>query len=170
MSAAAVIDSTEFARAGLELRGSLLVAELARLTESLFDTEGTLSYEVRGGIDDLSRPRLTVKIEGPLNLRCQRCLESLQYAVDVSNTLLVVPAGAAPLEEIEDPEAPETIDADEELDLVALIEDEVLLSLPLAPRHTEGACLSRLVEHQNEVEPRSAFARLATLKQASDKR
>jgi len=170
MSAAAVIDSIEFARAELELRGSLLVAGLFRLTDSLFDTEGTLHYELRGGVDELNRPHLTVKVEGPLNLQCQRCLERLQYAVDVSNTLVVVPPGAQPVEEIEDPEAPDTIDANAELDVAALIEDEVLLSLPLAPRHAEWACLGRLDQHHDAEEPRSAFAQLAALKQASDKR
>jgi uncharacterized protein len=170
MSAAAVIDSVEFARAELRVRGSLLVADLSRLTDSLFDTQGTLDYEVKGGVDELNRPQLAVKVEGPLNLQCQRCLEALQYAVNVSNTLVIVPPGAQPVDEIEDPEAPDTIDADAELDVAALVEDEVLLSLPLAPRHAEGVCQSRLDLHQDDSEPRSAFAQLAALKQASDKR
>ncbi len=168
MSAAAVIDSIEFARAQHELRGSLPVAELSRLVDSLFDTRGTLHYELSGGVDDLNRPQLTVKVEGPLNLQCQRCLEALPYAVDVSNTLVIVSPGAQLAEELDDPEAPDTIDADDALDVAALLEDEVLLSLPLAPRHAEGACQSRLDPHPNGVEPRSAFAQLAALKQASD--
>lgn len=170
MSVAAVIDSTEFARARLELRGVFQVAELSRLTDSLFDTDGTLLYEVTGGVDELNRPQLRVKVEGPLNLQCQRCLEALKYSVDVSNTLVVTPPGTPSVEEIDDPEAPDTIDADDELDVAALIEDEVLLSLPLAPRHADGTCRSRLDPPQDAVEPRSAFAQLAALKQASDKR
>jgi uncharacterized protein len=48
------------------------------------------------------------------------------------------------------------------LDLLALIEDEVILSLPLAPRHDEGQCES--VERRKSDEKPSPFAVLAKLK------
>lgn len=31
--------------------------------------------------------------------------------------------------------------ADPELDVLTLVEDEILLSLPVAPRHAEGGCV-----------------------------
>ena len=164
MSAAAVIDSLEFARAGGELRGSLPVSGLKRLEDVLFDTEGTLGYELRGGRDGRNRPELEVKIGGPLHLQCQRCLGPLQYDVDIANRLLIVAPGAPHDAELDDPEGPDMIEADVELEVAGLIEDEVLLSLPLAPRHPEGACASVLDSSRRTDGVPKAFAQLAALK------
>lgn len=168
MSAAAVIDSLEFARAGEELRGSLSVTGLKRLEDVLFDTQGRLEYELRGGRDERNRPRLEVKVGGSLHLQCQRCLGLLHYDVGIANRLLVVPRGAQGDDELDDPEGPDMIEAEAELDVAGLIEDEVLLSLPLAPRHPEGACTSALDGARPGNGVPKAFAQLAALKDRSN--
>jgi uncharacterized protein len=164
MSAAAVIDALEFARALQELRGSLPVVSLRRLEDVLFDGEGSLEYAVRGSRDDRNRPQLELQITGGLHLQCQRCLGMLEYDVAERNTLLVVQRGADPEEDIDDPDAADTIEATPELDVAALIEEEVLLSLPLAPRHPEGTCQSRFGSMLEGAEPPKPFAELAALK------
>jgi uncharacterized protein len=169
MSAAAVIDSLEFARAQQELRGSVQVAELTRLADVLFDTSGTVEYGVRGTRDERNRPQLVLTVTGVLHLQCQRCLGLLEYDLQVGNTLLLVPRGAEPDDDMEDPDTPDIIEANAELDVVSLVEDEVLLSLPLAPRHPEGTCESRL-QGSTEAVRSSPFAELAALKRARDTR
>jgi uncharacterized protein len=164
MSAAGVIDSLEFAHAEQQLHGSLPVESLNRLEDVLFDPHGRLVYEVRGSLDERNRPRLELKIGGNLHLQCQRCLGLLEYDVDVVNTLLLVPPGAPADPEVDDPEAPDVIEASPELDVAGLIEDEVLLSLPLAPRHPEGACASRLARGADAKARPMPFAELAALK------
>jgi uncharacterized protein len=163
MSAAAVIDALEFARGQQELRGSLPVRTLARLEDVLFDGEGHLDYLLRGSKDDRNRPQLQVEATGRLHLQCQRCLGLLDYDVAARNTLLLLPQGVEP-EDIDDPEAPDAIEADPELDVAGLIEDEVLLSLPLAPRHPEGTCENRVGSRLEGAEPPKPFAELAALK------
>jgi uncharacterized protein len=165
MSAAAVIDSLVFARAEQFVVGSLPVANLKRLEDVLFDNEGAVSYEVRGGRSARNRPQLELRITGRLHLQCQRCLGLLNYAVDVTNILLLVANGSQADDEADDPEAPDVIEATPELDVAGLIEDEVLLSLPLAPRHPEGACASRIGHAVGEdAQLQTAFAKLAGLK------
>ena len=164
MSAAAVIDTLEFARGGQKLRGSLPVVALKRLEDILFDTQGELEYALRGARDARHRPQIEVEVEGLLHLQCQRCLGLLEYAADVKNTLLVVPAGAGADDELDDPEGPDVIECQPALDVAALVEDEVLLSLPLAPRHADGACRSRLETNDGAAQERSPFAQLAALK------
>jgi uncharacterized protein len=170
MSALAAIDSLEFARAEQELSGSLPVTGLKRLHDCLHDVTGQIDYQIRGGRDERGLPQLQVHITGSLQLQCQRCLGQLDYSVDVRNTLLVVTRGAAQAEDIEDPEAPDSIESDPELVVADLIEDELLLSLPLSPRHAEGACASRLHELTGDGRQESAFARLAALKDIGKKR
>ena len=165
MSAAAVIDALEFARGEQQLAGSSPVATLQRLEDVLFDTEGNLDYILRGSKDERNRPQLEIEVDGQLHLQCQRCLGALDYDVAVRNRLLLLPRGVEP-EDLDDPEAPDAIEVSPELDIEALIEDEVLLSLPLAPRHPEGSCQSRLRSRVEATEPPKPFAELAALKRS----
>jgi uncharacterized protein len=169
MSAAGVIDSLEFARSGQALAGELPLSGLERLHDVLIETGGVLRYALRGDRDERNRPQLHLAIDGELRLQCQRCLEALDYPIAVRSTLLLIPRGEQADEMLDDPEAPDAIEASDELDVGQLIEDEVLLSLPLSPRHAEGACLSRTRVHEDGAEAPSAFSQLAALKRASDK-
>jgi uncharacterized protein len=170
MSAAAVIDALEFARAQQQLHGSLPAEGLQRLHDVLFDTQGSLDYEVRGTRDERKRPQLELRISGGLHLQCQRCLGLLEYSVDVENTLLLVAPGTGPEEDADDPDGPDIIEADPELDVAGLIEDEVLLSLPLAPRHPEGSCENRVASRLQGAAPPKPFAELAALKRPRNTR
>ena len=165
MSAPAVIDCLEFARSGQTQHGSLPVASLRRLEDALYDSEGDLDYELKGTRDERNRPQLSLTIEGHLHLQCQRCLGPLHYAVEIANTLLVLSEPQSD-QQLADPEAPDAIESSPELDVAGLIEDEVLLSLPLAPRHPAGVCTSRLAQRDDSGESKSAFAKLASLKNA----
>ncbi len=138
MSARAVIDSLEFARAGQRLCGVAPVCELARLADSLFDTGGELKYELTGGTDAKQRLRLELVVTGTINLTCQRCLGSLTYAVELSTILLVLTGEAGgETAEIDDLDG---VPAAAHTDVWSLVEDEVLLAIPLAPRHAEDLC------------------------------
>ena len=161
-SAQTVIDSLEFARVGQTLRGSLPLAGLTRLKDSLADAHGTVEFEVKGGHDARHRPTLMVAIHGMLHLQCQRCLEALDYPLRALNTLLLVAAGAAAAGEL-DEEDTEWIEASRELDVATVVEDEILLGLPYAPKHPEGACRPHGTV-VGEGAAASAFARLAALK------
>ena len=165
MSAQTVIDSLEFARAGQELRSSLPVTGLARLKDGLFDPAGVVQFALRGGCDEERRPILRVEISGSLHLQCQRCLGMLEYPLYVCNTLLLVRPGADLSATADDPEAPDCIEASTQTDVVELIEDEILLSLPFAPRHAEESCQSVLAQAgEREADQPSVFAGLAGLK------
>jgi uncharacterized protein len=79
----------------------------------------------------------------------------------VESILLVLSAGgAAQSAEIDDLDG---VAADPHTDVWGLVEDEVLLAVPLAPRHEEGWCATA-VEAKDE-RTQSPFAVLARLKQ-----
>jgi len=94
-----------------------------------------VTYRVQGTRDERGRPALRVKVEGTLQLRCQRCLEPLPFEVKVEDLLVL----AATLSEIHaepaDAYAPDRIVAGKEMPVRELIEDELILALPYAPRH-----------------------------------
>lgn len=161
MSARALIDSVEFARAGEILNGSVPVSKLARLADSLFDGAGVLQFELKGARDARQRLRLHLAVDGSIDLQCQRCLGKLVYPVSTQTNLLVLTGDtAADSGEIDDLDG---VPAAADTDVWALVEDEVLLALPLAPRHAEGEC-SPAVKEAGEAMA-SPFAALAGLKQ-----
>jgi len=163
MPAQTVIDSLEFARTGQVLRGSLPVPGLLRLRDSLAEAPGEVEFMVQGGHDARRRPILSLDISGTLRLQCQRCLGALDYPLRLANTLLLVGAAAAAGGDPENGDA-EWIEASAKLDVAALVEEEILLSLPYAPRHEEGQCEQGQTAAKDGAGS-SAFAKLVALKQ-----
>jgi uncharacterized protein len=135
MSHQPVIDGLEFARAAARLQGAWPVAEFLRLHDALRSTAGTLRYELRGVPEQQGRPVLRLKVDGALQLTCQRCLGALEFPLQLEVSLRLAASqeemDAEPLEA----EGPESIVAGKEMRVQALVEDEVLLAIPIAPRH-----------------------------------
>jgi len=134
-----VIDGLEFARAGASLQGAWPIREFARLREALASQDGDLAYELRGGKDRNDRLALRLKVRGSLQLVCQRCLGAMEYPVRVDSELVLASSqeqiDAEPLEI----GGPDWVLAGREMALRELIEDELLLAVPQAPRHAKCA-------------------------------
>ena len=132
-----VIDSLEFAREGGRLEGDVPVVAFPRLVDVLVDDNGSLHWELAGKRDDGGRHTLTLRLQGNLSLRCQRCLETVAWPVDLESRLLLVPPGGEwPDDDLADDRS-DAIEADRALALLPLVEEEVLLALPIAPRHED---------------------------------
>jgi uncharacterized protein len=160
MSRRVIIDSLVFARGNGSLQGELPVADLARVLDLLTDSAGNLAYRVQGQIGPLnsgrSRPQLVLEVDGALSVCCQRCLEGIDYPVRIRSLLeLVRDEEELTQEEIED-DSKDFLTAQKELDVVALIEDEVILDLPVAPRH-ENCVLPDSGERSEELSPFSVL-------------
>ena len=158
----AVVDSVAFARESGELRATVAVAELARLRDALFDQSGAIAYELSGHADREGNPSLRLVLGGELVLRCQRCLGPVRCRFDVVRNFMLVPAGQALSDPADEAEDTEQLYADPKLDVIALVEDEVILGLPMVAGHEEGACAapSPKAEAGMRESPFSALARL----------
>ena len=153
-------DPIRFAREGRRLTSVVRFAEMERLSDVLLDQQGELEYSILGEQGDDDKPYLRVIASGVLNLRCQRCLERVEWPVSVERLLQLVPAGRPiPDEELEI-DAFDAIEALPDMDALALVEDELLLSLPIAPRHE--SC--EPPRPKDGVEKESPFAALAALR------
>ena len=135
MSQRIVIDSLSFARDARILEGELPVAGFERIQDGLTENVGVIRYRIEGGLGERNRPQLHLQLDGVLSLCCQRCLEGIEYPLQVSNVLeFVGNEDELTQEEIED-DSRDFLPAQSEVDVVALIEDEIILDLPSAPRH-----------------------------------
>lgn len=164
MSAQTVIDPMELVRGRKRLQGEFAVAQLDRLKDQLASTAGQIAYVVTGRLNERGEPSLRCELRGNLGMQCQRCLEPMDYAFATTSDLLLVENESA-LQEDEMDESDRVL-AGSELDLKELVEDEILLALPMAPRHAEGKCApAQANDGKAEVHP---FAALAKLKAGKD--
>ena len=161
MSEQALIDGLKFAAEARHLAGELAVAAMPRLQDSVFEPAGRVLYELTGRTGRHGRPLIEVSVQGSVPLVCQRCLGRLDYALKRRSRLVLVD-DAAMLPDVaqEDPDT-ESIPAAEVANVADLVEQEVLLGLPLAPVH-EAPCVART--EQPEAPADSPFAVLRTLK------
>lgn len=169
MYARPFIDSLDFATKGREISGEVPIAELPRLLDMLEDEHDMLSYSVRGGVDNRGSRFLDVSVTGRCRLLCQRCLAGMDYPMLIDTRILL--RDQAALDALDDNvtggEADEldSILAEAHQDVLNLLEEEILLSLPIAPRHEQGACQAAVAENRLE-EELHPFAVLANLKRS----
>jgi uncharacterized protein len=130
-----VIDGFEFASAGASLRGALPIRDFPRLHDMLARHEGEVAFEVEGVRDELGRPGLRLKVRTRLELRCERCLEALPFEVQADEVLVLAATQAEIDAEPADVHSPDRVVAGKEMPVRDLIEDELILALPYAPRH-----------------------------------
>lgn len=155
-----VVDSLEFARHGRVVSGGVRVAVLERIKDMLAADSGVLACELRGLQGADGKYYLRLLVSGGLTLLCQRCLGPLVFSVTIDSTMLLVAPGESwPDEELAN-DGCDAIEAAGELSVLALVEDEVLLALPIVPRHEH--CLP-LVAAEAEQKP-SPFMALTKLK------
>lgn len=139
MSARLAIDTLDFARNGMSYDGKIALSELERLQDYLVGNCGELKYTISGIPGRNGKPILRVAVQGSINLRCQRCLGELRHVLDFQRDLLLA-RDEYELSQLDEDESADGILAIPDMDVMALIEDEVILSLPISPRHGESEC------------------------------
>lgn len=170
--AGSTVDAREFARLGQVLEGRVPVARFARLGPSLCSHDGDVIFRLRGLTDARGNQALELEIEARLTVICQRCLGELVLSLDACNRMRLVDAETA--WSAEDAEfgdheigdvAVDEIVASPALDVMNLLEDELLLSLPVAPRHDH----CELAGAGSGIPRESPFGVLAHLKKRAGK-
>lgn len=131
--------------------GTLPVAAMSRLCGMLAGNEGAAQYALDFGRDEFGTAYLQVHVEAPLTMTCQRTLEPfvLPLAVDSRLGLIrsereeaALPPGCEPL----------LVDEDGKLNPADVIEDELLLALPLVPVNPDSS-LPPEVTGEGSIEP-----------------
>ncbi|MFZ2650440.1 MAG: DUF177 domain-containing protein [Burkholderiaceae bacterium] len=176
------LDVAAFADAAGELLGQWPLTGLRRLADtahrdaSAGDDEFA-HWEVRGEKRSVTtgpaQVWLHLSARAKLSLLCQRCLQPTVTALEVRRSYLFVQGEAAAAEldaQCED----DVLALGSELDLRELVEDELLLSLPLIPKHEQcQQPLPGMAAAAGGIEPppglQHPFAALAVLKRSAIK-
>ncbi len=139
MSVRFVINPLDFVRNASIHHGKLSMLELTRLHDLLFDKEGGVTYQISGCIDKNNKPSLHLEIKGKIHLSCQRCLDKLTRIIDLKSYLLLA-KNEVELNQNDEEDTNDAILATADLDVFDLIEEEIILSLPISSRHLDGKC------------------------------
>jgi uncharacterized protein len=140
MSHQPVIDGFEFASAGAMQQGRMPLSGFPRLQDQLASNAGEVEYAIEGMLDDRGRPSLRLRVKGTLQLRCQRCLEPMPHEL-AEEQLLILAATQAEIDADPAEASADRVLAGKQMAVRDLVEDQLILALPYAPRHArcEGA-------------------------------
>lgn len=134
-----MIDPVRLAREGKVLQGHFQISQFERLSSAVLEGNSDIEFVLNFSKD--SEQQIVIikgEVQVILSMRCQRCLEPVQVDIHSSVGLGVVstedkvadlPINLEPV-----------ITSNTTLSLPELIEDEVLLALPVAPVHDETDC------------------------------
>jgi len=175
------LDLAAFARDGASLEGEWPAVSLERLADSgAAEAQAKAWPAVRWSlVGEVRQPKggkaqtwLHVQADAQVALTCQRCLKPVEEQLDIDRWIRFVDTEAEAAE----------LDADSDDDVLALprhldarelIEDELLLALPLVPRHE--VCPEPLAHaeeeagaDEEEAERPNPFAALAALKRGGN--
>lgn len=158
------LDAWRMVAATRSFEGVLPLASMERLRGSLADTEGDVRVEVGFGRDALQVPYVELRIEAQLPLECQRSLRRFLYPVRLVQRLGLV------RDEADEDALPEGYEAlpigdDGALRPADLVEDELILALPVVPIAPGTEAVERdWTPGEAEQQRANPFAVLSTLK------
>lgn len=158
------IDPRRFCQQGVVLRGSVVARELPRLIENDVVVD-RMNADLTFKVDEQRERVVQGKLTADVQVQCQRCLEAMPLSLncDVSVAVVWDEESSRQLAQTYDP----WIVTSEETDLYALLEEEVLLNLPLVSYH-DTPCgqlpVKQEIEEEQQADKSNPFQMLQQLK------
>lgn len=158
------VDAWRMVAARKAFEGRIPLAAMARLRDGLVDAEGEVGYTMEFGTDALGVAFVELQVEAGLPLECQRSLRRFVLPVQLSQRLGLI------RDEADEAALPPGYEAllvgdDGMLKPAELVEDELILALPVVPVSADVEEVEReFAPTADEVAQASPFAALAGLK------
>lgn len=144
---------------GSDFTGSIDIKAMPRLVELLYNDSGSVQVDLQFGRNDEKMRYVKGHLNGPLNLVCQRCLKPMEFIIDddINLSPVLSDGQAKALPSHCDPVLVER----EGQELWPIIEDELILRLPIVPLHDTSECYAKteVVEMKQEATEQSSLAR-----------
>lgn len=162
------VDPVRSAQKCLDYQGVYPFAQMRRVAESVISMDSDVECSVSCAIDHQRLAVLQGSAKVAVTLLCQRCEKPFSHLITTNYCFSpVISEEQANLL----PEAYEPVNVDEmgEIDLLALVEDEIILALPVFPVHKPEHCGMSEIDRvfgqlPNEAEKPNPFTVLASLK------
>jgi len=131
------LNNLDFAKNERHLASKFDFIAFKRLEEFIEITGTTDAYvyfELTGNSHQYEHPSLNLKVKADLPMRCQRCFGIMSVPISLSFDYLITDEQ---LVEMDDVDELDWLEPSPDMDILALIEDELLIALPIAPMHSE---------------------------------
>lgn len=125
------------------VKGRLAVRAMPRLADLLLDGDAAFELVLRAyrtHVFGADRDCLDLLIGGDVRIACQRCLSAVVCPIKIEARLLLVRSGQSWPEDEEMSDNYDAIEMNDDLKVIDVVEDEVLLALPISPRHADCRC------------------------------
>jgi len=157
------INPLRLAKASKQIEGNLQVGSFERLEGLLLEKSGELQYALSFYFDEARTCIIECTIDVQLTFECQRCFKPV--AVDIHHSsLLAVVNDKDEFDALAEEYEPLQLE-EEHISVGELIEDELLLAIPLSPLHEEDECSGKKVLDKVNADAKpQPFAALAALK------
>lgn len=163
------IDPLRTAQKQLDYVGYFPAERAVRLAESVVSVDSDIDAELSFKIDNQRLVVITGHASVEVTLACQRCNQNFKHNINAQFCFSPV-KNDEQAEELPEGYEPVNVDNYGEIDLLSLIEDELMLSLPIVPVHEFEHCEVSEADRvfgklPPEAEKPNPFAVLASLKQ-----
>jgi uncharacterized protein len=137
------IEPIRLADRGAILQGWLSFQEMPRLRQAIANAVGEIYFELNFTKDKPGIRSICGTIQTTVALTCQRCLQPVNYALDITVKMQPVSSEAA-AKNVPNDYDPLLVTASP-MQLAEIVEEEILLNLPLVAKHPIGECPIKLV-------------------------
>ena len=162
------IEPFSLAKKEMSVERSLPFDGMDRLSELVLAPQGEVAISLHFGIDPLRKRVMHGTVSADVVMRCERCLQDMQVKI-IANVNVGLVKNHKQAKELPEEYEPLLLESDEPISLSELAEDELILSLPIAPRHESKDTCIDMDEYRAEDEPqeekKNPFAALAALKE-----
>lgn len=168
------IDPHRFAQSGRMLKGTIPLSQMERLSPLLLASDEVATVGLSFSRDTAGWTVIKGSIQASFRLNCQRCMQEGVFPTEIT-LLMAVIADSNEAERLPDYYEPLLME-ESTVVLSDIIEDELLLMLPIVPMHDESSCdatsilngmsseMENALANEKKSEVDNPFAVLAELK------
>jgi len=157
----AVIDPLQLADEGAWLRGALGLTDMPRLLGVCADNQGSVVVDLHFERDAQGLRRMHGSLQATLRMVCQHCLQPFTHTLCADTRLILLTPGEPGAVTADEAD---TLVVTKPLPLSEIVEDELLLAMPMIPRHAPGECQANMSGPTDKGRDRRPFATLNKLK------
>lgn len=166
------VNPFRFADLAIRLQGALPLKDMPRLCESLYSHVGEVGVDIEFKKNEQGIPFLTGQLSCAVQLQCQRCMKPFDFKINNKIELAVVHAD----EEIRtlSDKYDSIVANDDILVIPEMVEDELIVSLPVVPMHDHKDCkvtLPLIIESEQaaQMEKENPFKVIEFMRTKGDK-
>jgi uncharacterized protein len=136
------INAFRYCEKRLKINGLIKLSQLSRVKDSLLSDVGEVSVNLTFGIDEQHTKYMRGQLNTTVLLQCQRCMQP--FSCEIMSDFALGLVNTFDEANILDKQYEPVLLKEGELVLIEAIEDEIILNLPIIPKHKPQECKTSL--------------------------